>query len=101
MGDLTKFSATSDRFSDITYRIDGDSIPDKYKTNQKLLIVGDSFGDSLQHVAKYCYGEVRFLDIKEYSDKFEDELDTYQPDLVIFECVERYLPRLINLESVE
>ena len=101
VGDLTKISATSDRFSDITYRIDGDSIPDKYKTNQKLLIVGDSFGDSLQHVAKYCYGEVRFLDIKEYSDKFEDELDTYQPDLVIFECVERYLPRLINLESVE
>ena len=97
VGDLTKISATQDRFTDITYKIDGDSIPERYKTNRKLLIVGDSFGDAMQHVAVYCFGEVRFMDIKDYPDRFEEELDSYEPDLVILECVERYLPRLLDL----
>ena len=99
VGDLTKISATQDRFTDVTYKIDGDSIPDRYRTNSKLLIVGDSFGDAMQHVAVYCYKEVRFMDIKEYRDRFEDELTEYQPDLVILECVERYLPRLTALNE--
>ncbi len=99
VGDLTKISATQDRFPDVTYKINGDTIPDEYKTNKKLLIVGDSFGDSLQHVAVYCFSEVRFLDIKEYNDKFEETLDSYDPDLVILECVERYLPRLTELNA--
>ena len=97
VGDLTKISATQDRFNEVTYKIDGDSIPAKYKSNRKLLIVGDSFGDAMQHVARYCFGEVRFLDIKDYPERFEEELDSYEPDLVIVECVERYLPRLLDL----
>ena len=101
VGDLTRISATQERYTDVRYVINPDSIPDKYKTNKKLLIVGDSFGDAMQHVAKHCFKEVRFLDIKEYGDKFEYTLDTYDPDLVILECVERYLPRLAHLYETE
>ncbi len=101
VGDLTKISATQERYTDVRYVIDPDSIPDKYKTHKKLLIVGDSFGDAMQHVAKHCFKEVRFLDIKEYGGKFEYTLDTYDPDLVILECVERYLPRLTELNKIE
>lgn len=99
VGDLTKISATQDRYADIRYVIDPDSIPKRYKTDKKLLIVGDSFGDAMQHVAKHCFKEVRFMDIREYSDVFEEELDSYEPDLVILECVERYLPRLTELND--
>lgn len=91
-GDLTRISATTDRFTDVSYPIDPSSIPEEDKSDESLLIIGDSFGDALQLVAQYYYREVNFVLCTDYDSAM---LDMYNPDVVVRECVERYLPRLI------
>ena len=91
-GDLTRISATTDRFTDVSYPINPSSIPEEDKSDESLLIIGDSFGDALQLVAQYYYREVNFVLCTDYDTAM---LDMYNPDVVVRECVERYLPRLI------
>ncbi len=90
-GDLARISATLDRYGDNSYEIDPATIPDEDKRDETLLIIGDSFGDAMQHVAVHYYREVYYVGTLEYDPAM---LDMYAPDAVIRECVERYLPRL-------
>ncbi len=93
-GDLARISATLDRYSDTSYPIEEESIPasDRHP-DETLLIIGDSFGDAMQHVARYYYGDVKFVSIPDYE---EGVIKECSPDAVIIECVERYLPRLLG-----
>ncbi len=91
-GDLTRISATTDRFTDVSYPIDPDSIREEDKSDESLLIIGDSFGDAMQLVAQYYYREVNFVLCTDYDPAM---LDMYNPDVVVRECVERYLTRLV------
>ncbi len=90
-GDLARISSTSDRYTDVSYPVDPDSVPASDKKDETLLIIGDSFGDSMQHIAGQYYREVVFIQLNDYED---GDIYTYSPDTVIIECVERYLPRL-------
>ncbi len=94
-GDLARISATGDRYDEESYEMAYDSVPDDKVRDEILLIIGDSFGDGLQHPAVQYYKEVYYLNIKEYEPGCIEE---YEPDVVVFECVERYLPRLIGAE---
>lgn len=89
VGDLCKISGTIDRFSDINYRLNEDSINHTLKKDETLFIIGDSFGDAMIHTAKYYYKNVYWVRTKDYTGNLMDE---YNPDVVIWECVERYLP---------
>ena len=56
-----------------------------------LLLFGDSFGDCMpvfltEHFSKVIYAK--------YNDGFEYFIDTYHPDIVIWEKVERYYFRM-------
>lgn len=90
-GDLPRISGTSDRFSENDYVLDSDKVLKEAKKGGILLVIGDSFGDAMLHTAKYYFDEVYHVRIKNYSGEL---LDEYKPDLVIVECVERYLDDL-------
>ena len=90
VGDLAKISGSRDEYSDVNPVIDASSINDDSTKNQVMLIIGDSFGDAMIHSAKHFYKEVYWVRLKEYTD----ELDRYEPDVVVVECVERYLSDL-------
>ena len=87
VGDLAKISGSRDEYSDVNPVIDASSINDDSTKDQVMLIIGDSFGDAMIHSAKHFYKEVYWVRLKEYTD----ELDRYEPDVVVVECVERYL----------
>ena len=90
VGDLAKISGSRDEYSDVNPVIDASSINDDSTKDQVMLIIGDSFGDAMIHSAKHFYKEVYWVRLKEYTD----ELDRYEPDVVVVECVERYLSDL-------
>ena len=90
VGDLAKISGSRDEYSDVNPVIDDSSINDDSTKDQVMLIIGDSFGDAMIHSAKHFYKEVYWVRLKEYTD----ELDRYEPDVVVVECVERYLSDL-------
>lgn len=90
-GDLCRISGTN--YPDVTYSLVPDSIDPSLKHNETLLIVGDSFGDSMIHTAKYYYENVYWIRIKDYT---KDCLTQYSPDVVLWECVERYLPDMVE-----
>lgn len=92
-GDLARISATLDRYTDVSYQPDATSIPEEDKRDKTLLIIGDSFGDSMQQVAGQYYREVVFIQLTDYEESMIYE---HSPDDVIIECVERYLPRLAS-----
>ena len=87
VGDLVKISGSSDEYTDVNPVIDDISINDDSTKSQVMLIIGDSFGDAMKHSAKHFYKEVHWVRLGEYTD----ELDRYKPDVVVVECVERYL----------
>ena len=90
VGDLAKISGSRDEYSDVNPVIHASSINDDSTKDQVMLIIGDSFGDAMIHSAKHFYKEVYWVRLKEYTD----ELDRYEPDVVVMECVERYLSDL-------
>lgn len=93
VGDLTKISGTMDRFTDVTYELLEESIgPDMY-CGGTLFVVGDSFGDAMLHVAEHYYDNVYWVRIKDYEPGL---IDKYNPDVVLWECVERYLPDMVE-----
>ena len=92
-GDLPRISGTQDRFGEANYKLVENEDFANYKQNEKLLVIGDSFGDAMLHTARYFYDEVKWVRIKDYSN---DILDEYAPDTVIVDCVERYLPDLLT-----
>ena len=60
-------------------------IKKQYKSNKKVLIVGDSFGECMSKLAKKFYKKVGFVHIYNFSMK---QVKGY--DYVIWESVERY-----------
>lgn len=96
-GDLPRISGTSDRFKENDYVLDADSVDENCHRDEVLFIIGDSFGDAMIHVAKYYYDEVYWVRIKDFSPEL---LDEYDPDVVLWECVERYLPDMYDYRIV-
>lgn len=93
IGDLTKISGTMDRFADVTYELQDESVTDEYRRDETLFVIGDSFGDAMLHVAEHYYKEVYWVRISDYRSGL---LEEYKPDVVLWECVERYLPDMVE-----
>lgn len=90
-GDLAKLCKMTDVYhDDIKYELNTGSIDKSLKSDKRLLIVGDSFSDLMPTIAKKYFSEIKTVGIWSFSMK---EVEKYQPDVVVWECVERYLDR--------
>ncbi len=88
-GDLAALAGLQDRFSiDSYYMLDPDCIDKGQYHDEVLLLVGDSFSEYLRDLAKYYYRDVHYVHSRDFQ---ADMIDQIQPDIVIWECVERYL----------
>lgn len=98
-GDLAKLCKMTDTYhDDIKYELKSGSVDKSIKSKKKLLIIGDSFSDLMPSITKKYFADVKTVGI--WSFKMED-VETYQPDVLVWECVERYLDRYdwIKLEK--
>jgi len=63
------------------------------RKNHKLLVIGDSFTDRVSKYYNNTFGEVRYVHNTRYDEAdLSSIIDTFKPDLVILEYVERSLP---------
>lgn len=96
-GDLAALIQLTSKYSDDTfYNFYEENIDASQKVDDHILIVGDSFGDLMQDKLGYFFGQVKQVGVWTFK---KATLDTYDADIVVWECVERYADRLhwINL----
>ena len=68
-------------------------INDNPLIDKQIVIIGDSFNDPISNTLAKMYKKVTYMPIYAYSEGY---LDLLNPDIVIFEAVERYIDNLIN-----
>lgn len=92
-GDLVTIAGLSGKYTDTAYVFDPDSADPAQRRDQKLLLVGDSFGGYLSVICKAYYQKVYW----EHPDDFDDSMyEKYDPDVVIWESAERYCERFME-----
>lgn len=90
-GDLAKLCKMTDTYNDdIMYELKSKSIDKSLKSKKKVLIVGDSFSDLMPDITKKYFSGVKTVGVWQFSMK---DVEEYQPDILVWECVERYLDR--------
>lgn len=91
-GDLANLTGIPEQFPTDAYYVPdpGFADPAQYH-DQTLLIIGDSFGGDLSEIAESYYRQVHYVHFKAFQ---VNDMASYQPDLVIWECVERYMDDL-------
>lgn len=100
-GDIAVMLGREDRYSrETVYFLPQTSVPESDRVEESLLLIGDSFSEFLNTQAGYYFnGGVNHVMIMNHSYNFylatESALkgDTV-PDVVVWECVERYIDRL-------
>ena len=98
-GDLAGLAGLQDRFAiDSYYVFNTDYIDKEQYRDEVLLLVGDSFSEYLYDLAKYYYKDVHYVHSRDFH---VDMIDQIQPDIVIWECVERYLDVLKTSHLME
>lgn len=100
-GDLSALAGISDKYSiDKVYVFEADSADAAQYHDEVALIIGDSFGGFLSTVAKGYYKDVYWINTK--IDGFTMEMvDKYNPDVIIWESVERYMETFLNDNLLE
>lgn len=94
-GDLATIAGVAEDYVDTIYVLDVNSVdPGQYR-DEVLMIVGDSFSGFLSTVAEPYYKKVYRVESKEFTMSM---LDTYQPDIVIWQTVERVVEILAYYE---
>ena len=98
-GDLSVILQREDRYHDEVYNLPKENVNQDDCVDEKLLLIGDSFGEFLNMEAQhYFLGGVDSVEIGQYGYQFapalEEHLMSSQPDVVVLECVERYIERL-------
>lgn len=95
-GDLASIAGVSDKYAiDSVYVFEKDSADPAQYHDEVALIVGDSFGGFLSTVAKGYYKEVHWVNTK-INEFTMDMIDEYNPDVIIWESVERYMDTFMN-----
>lgn len=90
-GDLAKLCKMTDKYNDdIKYALKSSSVDQTLKSKKKLLIIGDSFSDLMPEIARQYFKQVRTAGI--WNFKLSD-LEKEKPDVIVWECNERYLDR--------
>jgi hypothetical protein len=93
-GDLVTLAGISDKYKIDTYYVfEKDSADEAQYHDQTLLFVGDSFGGFLSYVAGGYYRDVIWVTPDEFKFSMYEE---YNPDVVIWERVERYCETFAN-----
>lgn len=88
-GDLASIAGITDDYAiDTLYAYDESSVDPAQYRDEKLLIIGDSFSGFLSVVAKPYYQDVKRVTTVEFTMSVMEE---YQPDVIIWESVERYI----------
>lgn len=88
-GDLAALAGRQERYAiDTYYELNPACVDPAQYHDQVLLLVGDSFSEYLYVLARYYYKEAYYV----HSSNFQAEMiEQYNPDIVIWESVERYL----------
>lgn len=90
-GDLATIAGLTDKYNvDSVYVLKSESVDPKQCHDDDVLVVGDSFSGFVSTEAKAYYDEVTW---KYTTDFTIDMVDEYQPDIIIWECTERYIER--------
>lgn len=90
-GDLATIAGLTDKYNvDSVYVLKAESVDSKQCHDDDVLVVGDSFSGFVSTEAKAYYDEVTW---KYTTDFTIDMVDEYQPDIIIWECTERYIER--------
>jgi hypothetical protein len=93
-GDLVNLAGIADKYKVDTYYVfERESADPQQYHDQSLLFVGDSFGGFLSYVAGGYYKDVTWI----YPDDFKFSMyEEYEPDVVIWESIERYCEKFMN-----
>ncbi len=90
-GDLAALCEMQDIFNEDTqYQLDASTIDTTKKSDKRVLIIGDSFADVLQPLLSNYFADVQSVGVWSYHMY---DLDSYAPDIVIWENAERYTDR--------
>ena len=95
-GDLATIAGVSDKYAnDTVYVFEKESADPAQYRDEVALIIGDSFGGFLMTVAKGYYKDVVWINTK-VEDFSMELIDEYNPDVIIWESVERYMETFLN-----
>lgn len=90
-GDLADLCEMKDTFNDdIQYAIEPSSVSSNKKSDKKVLVIGDSFSEHMNDIMSLYFSEVHTVNVWSFTT---DLLTEYQPDIVVWECAERYTDR--------
>lgn len=93
-GDLATIAGvTADYGQDTVYVFEKESADSAQYRDEVCFVVGDSFSGFLSTIAKGYYKEVHWIYTKDFTMDMVDEL---QPDVIIWETVERYMETFLN-----
>lgn len=91
-GDLAALIGMTDKYcDDYYYNFYPQDINPAQVVADNILVVGDSFSDLMLGELGYYFGTVNQVGVWTFKMSM---LDTYQPDIVLWECAERYADRL-------
>lgn len=98
-GDLAYIAGITDKYplNDV-YSFDEDTAQKSMYQDKVAVVVGDSFGGFWSTIAKGYYSEVHWMQIREFD---MEEFKAYNPDVVIWETVERYCEVFANPTLIE
>lgn len=88
-GDLANIAGLIEEYAiDNEYAFDKSSTDPAQHRDETILLIGDSFSDFLKVIAEGYYTEVYAVRTAEFTMEM---LKEYQPDIVVWESVERYM----------
>lgn len=93
-GDLATIAGVTEDYSqDTVYVFEKETADSAQYRDEVCFVVGDSFSGFLSTIAKGYYKEVHWIYTKDFTMDMVDEL---QPDVIIWETVERYMETFLN-----
>jgi len=98
-GDLARIGSVSDIYKEYTlYGIKPLSIDMSLKSDKSVYFVGDSFRDAMGFYLPHYVEKVAFLHYNDYNCRTMFE---YEPDIVVWEIVERNINKYLELNLAE
>lgn len=98
-GDLAALIGMTDKYCDDSYySINRDSYDVGQKVEDRLLVVGDSFSTLMMDDLKYYFQEAKQVGVWTFKMSM---LDSYQPNVILWECAERYADRLSWIDLIK
>lgn len=97
-GDLAAMLHMREIFcDDVCYSIPDEQLDHNQKTEDRILLVGDSFGEEMVRYLDYYFSYVENVGIFEYQGISAEN----PPNIVVWECVERYIERMLEYKLLE